>query len=124
MTITLRVILIVLSIANFIFIIRKIKQSKLKIEDSVMWIIASFLLIFMSIFAKIVEWLSIKMGFMAPVNFVFVAVNCFLIYVAFTQTLKVSLLNEKIKNLNHFVVLEKKGDTTIRGEKIEKESVL
>ena len=71
MSVTLRIILIIGSIASLILCFRKVEQSKLKINDSIGWIVGSVLLIFMSFFSDAVEWMSSKLGFMAPVNFVF-----------------------------------------------------
>lgn len=110
MSLTLRVILIVCSILAFILVVRKIKQSKLKVKDCIIWIIGSILLIFMSIFSNVVTWVSEQLGFMAPVNFVFFVMIVFLLVEAFTHNMTVSLLNEKIKNLNHYIALKEKEE--------------
>ena len=85
MSLTLRVILIVCSILAFILVVRKIKQSKLKVKDCIIWIIGSILLIFMSIFSNVVTWVSEQLGFMAPVNFVFFVMIVFLLVEAITK---------------------------------------
>ncbi len=108
MTITLRVILIICSLISFILCITRIKQSKLKIENSVIWMIGSILLIIMSIFANAVEWIANKLGFMAPVNFVFLVIIGFLLIQAFIDNMRISTLNEKIKDLNHYIALKEK----------------
>ena len=106
MSLTLRVILIIISISSFILCIMKIKQSKLKIENSVVWMLGSILLILMSIFVDAVELVSKKLGFMAPVNFVFLSVIIFLLIQTFINNIKISLLNERIKELNHYIALQ------------------
>ena len=106
MSVTLRVLLIIISVISFILCIMKIKQSKLKIENSIVWMIGSVILIFMSIFVGVVEWISKKLGFMAPVNFVFLSVIFFLLIQTFINNIKMSLLNEKIKDLNHYIALQ------------------
>lgn len=103
MTITLRVILIIASVLSFILCIRRVKQSKLQITDSIIWIIGSFLLILMSIFSNLVEWLSVKLGFLTPVNFVFISIIGFLLIETFITNIKISILNDKIKNLSHHI---------------------
>lgn len=50
MTPTLRVVLIVVSILTTFMIMRKIRQSKLQIEDSIFWLGFSSILIVFSIF--------------------------------------------------------------------------
>lgn len=110
MSITLRTLLIMCSLINFIFIIRQIKKSKLKIEDSILWIIVSLILIIMSVFSGLVNFISIRLGFAASSNFVFVIVIAFLIFEIFFQNIKISVLNEKIKNINHYIALNNKGE--------------
>ena len=110
MSLTLRIILIVCSLISFTLCITKIKQSKLRIENSVIWMIGSILLILMSIFSNAVEWLSAKLGFMAPVNFVYLVIVGFLLIQTFISNIKIAMLNEKIKDLNHYIALKEKKD--------------
>ena len=106
MTTTLRIILIIGSLISFILCITKIKQSKLKVENSVIWMIGSIILILMSIFSNVIEWISEKLGFMAPVNFVYLIIIGFLLIQTFINNIKMSSLNEKIKDLNHYIALK------------------
>lgn len=110
MSITLRIILVICSIVAFILVIRKIKQSKLKIADSIIWIVGSLLLIVISIFSDLVVFISEGLGFMAPVNFIFFTMIVFLLIQVFIDNIRISNLNEKIKNLNHYIALEEKED--------------
>lgn len=106
MSITLRIILLICSVLSFILCIKKIKQSKLKIENSVIWMLGSIILILMSIFTNGVEWISSKLGFMAPVNFVFLVIIAFLLIQLFIDNLRITELNEKIKDLDHYIALK------------------
>ena len=106
MSIILRVGLIICSLLSFVLCIKKVKQCKMRVADSIIWIIGSFLLILMSVFSNAVEWISIKLGFMAPVNFVFFAIIGFLLVENFMINLKIAMLNEKVKNLDHYIALE------------------
>ena len=106
MSIILRVGLIICSLLSFVLCIKKVKQCKMRVADSIIWIIGSFLLILMSVFSNAVEWISIKLGFMAPVNFVFFAIIGFLLVENFMINLKIAMLNEKVKNLYHYIELE------------------
>lgn len=110
MTVTLRIVLIISSLIAFILCITKIKQAKLKVENSVMWMIGSIILIIMSVFSNAVEWISNKLGFMAPVNFVFLIIIGFLLIQIFIDNIRISTLNEKIKDLNHYIALKEKKD--------------
>lgn len=106
MTITLRIILIVCSVIAFLLCITRIKQSKLKVTNSVPWMIGSIVLVLMSIFSQAVEWISTQLGFMAPVNFVFFIIIVFLLIQGFVDNIRICTLSEKIKELNHYIALK------------------
>lgn len=106
MTMTLRIILVICSLISFILCITKIKQAKLKVTNSVIWMIGSVVLILMSIFSGAVEWIADKLGFMAPVNFVFLVMIGFLLIQTFVDNIRICNLNEKIKDLNHYIALK------------------
>lgn len=106
MSVILRVILIVSSILSFILCIKKIKQAKLAVENSIVWLSGSIILILMSIFSEFITWISSKLGFISPANFVFMSVIAFLLIAVYTNSLKLAELNEKIKNLNHYIALK------------------
>lgn len=110
MSITLRIILIVGSLISFTLCITRIKQAKLKIENSVIWMIGSILLIFMSIFSNAVEWVSAKLGFMSPSNFVYLIIIAFLLIETFASNIKITTLSEKVKDLNHYIALKEKKE--------------
>lgn len=106
MSFTLRVVLIIASIASFILCIKKVQKSKLQITNSIIWMIGSIFLIIISVFPNIAVWVSNKLGFMAPVNFVFFAIITFLLIEVYYADLRISTLNEKLKKLNHHIALE------------------
>ena len=106
MTLTLRIILIISSLIAFVLCVTKIKQSKLKVTNSVIWMFGSIVLILMSIFSDAVEWLSAKLGFIAPVNFVFLIIIGFLLIQTFIDNIRITNLNDKVKDLNHYIALK------------------
>ncbi len=117
MTLTLRILLIVCSLVSFVLCVTKIKQAKLKVVNSVMWMIGSVLLIAVSIFSSPIEWLANKLGFMAPVNFVFLIMIGFLLVQTFIDNIRISSLNEKIKELDHYIALKEHEDVVKNNDK-------
>lgn len=106
MSITLRVILIIGSLISFILCVKKIKQAKLKVENSIIWMLGSFVLILMAVFDGAVGWIANKLGFMASVNFVFLIMIFFLLMQVFIDNMRMAELNEKVKNLDHYIALK------------------
>ena len=71
MTMLLRAVLIVVSVATTWMILRKIRTSKMRIEDSIFWIGFFLMLILFSLFPQIVYWMTELAGVQTPVNFIF-----------------------------------------------------
>ena len=110
MSLALRIILIIGSALAFVVCITKIKQAKLKIEHALTWMFSSLLLVLMSIFNGAVTWISDKIGFVSPANFVFLIIIFFLLVQVFIFNLRISELNEKIKNLDHYIALKENSE--------------
>ena len=93
----LRVILIIASVINCVWILQQIRKAKVKIEDAVFWILFSGVLIFISICPEVVEIGTKITGVQAPVNFVFLAIIFILILKIFRMTIRISQLENKIQ---------------------------
>lgn len=117
MKFTLQIILCTMSIVTFIFVITKIRKSQLDIQDSVIWILLSLLLIIMSLCLSIIDKIAALLGFISTANFVFTMIMFFLLIIVFGQTVKISLLNEKLKNLNHYISLKEHDEENKNNDK-------
>lgn len=108
MTVTLRVLLIAGSILAFLFILRKIRNCQLEINDSVFWFFFAGLLIVVAIFPRLIivpsEWIGID----SPANFLFLLIIFVLFVKQFSMTLQVGSLKSKLKTLAQAEALEEK----------------
>ena len=88
----LNVIFIVISILT-------IRKHKLNIDDSIVWIIWSIILLVLSLFPQISFFFAKKLGFQSTSNFIL----CLFVFVSyifiFFQNIKISELKEKNKEL-------------------------
>ena len=75
MTLSLKVVLIVISILTCFYIARKLRKSQMNINDTVFWIFFALVLVLLSVFPGIAGWGADVLGFQADVNFVFVVVS-------------------------------------------------
>ena len=106
MTPTLRVVLIVVSILTTFMIMRKIRQSKLQIEDSIFWLGFSSILIVFSIFPGLPDLLAELAGTYTTAYFIYLAVIFLLIVKMFHMSIKQSQLETKIKDLAQKIALD------------------
>ena len=110
MTVTLRIFLIIASLLTVIWILRKIRKMKVKMEDAIFWLIFSALIIILAIFPEISYWLSTILGIESPANLVFLFVICLLLEKIFTLSIITSQLEEKVSILSAEVALRSQDE--------------
>ena len=109
MTMLLRVVLIVVSVATTWMILRRIRTSKMRIEDSIFWIGFSCMLILFSLFPQIVYLMTDLTGIQTPVNFIFLFIIFVLILRLFRITVKLSQLETRVREMAMHLALEEKS---------------
>lgn len=79
MSAVFRIILILASIATCFYISRKLKRAQVDTHDTGFWLLFSFILILISIFPQIADWLAAQLGIYSTVNMVFLIIifRCF-----------------------------------------------
>ena len=71
MSIMLRIVLLIVSILTMVYIISRIRKSKMKIETSLFWIFFSLLCVIFAAFPNIAGFFSKVIGINSQVNFLF-----------------------------------------------------
>lgn len=99
MQLGLRILFLVVSLATLFFILSRIRKHSLNIDDAIIWILWGLLLLLFSIFPGFVVWAGSLLGFMSTSNFVLCIFVFFLYLILFLQTIKISSLREKNKEL-------------------------
>lgn len=107
MTFALRAVLVVVSLLTLIFIALKIRNSKIKVEDSIFWICLAALIFVFSLFPQIFYALSNLVGTYAPVNFVFLFFIFVLLIQSFNLSMRISQADTRIKELTQQLAIEK-----------------
>ena len=110
MTTTLRFFLVIASLLTVIWILRKIRKMKVKMEDAIFWLVFSALIIVLAILPEISYWLSKLLGIESPANLVFLFVICLLLEKIFTLSIITSQLEEKVSILSAEVALRSQDD--------------
>lgn len=107
MTLALRITLIVVSLLTLIFIAKKIRNAKVKLEDSIFWICLAAIIFLLSLFPQVFYWISGIVGTYAPVNFVFLFFIFVLLMQSFNLSMRISQADTKIKELTQQLAIEK-----------------
>ena len=113
MSIYIRILLIIGAGLVLLFMLKKIRQSKLKIEYVIFWFCFSSVLLLMGIFSKIVSKISAILGFQSPVN-IFI-----LIIKLFFNTIQISALENKVDSLAQQIAIDRKMDHDLIKDNVE-----
>lgn len=106
----LNIVFIIASFFTFLFIILKIRKNGLNIDDSIIWILWAIVLLIISIFPILPTIISEKLGFMSTSNFVFTIFIFFLYILLFIQSIQISKLKDKQKELIQKISLREYSD--------------
>ena len=107
MTVILRIILILASVLMLIYMVRKVRKSKVQIERTVFWIVFGIFIIVISIFPKVIYWTASVLGIQSQANLVWITVIFILLVKQFMTTLELSELETKFKNLVEEIALKR-----------------
>lgn len=108
MTLTLRIALILVSLATFVVIMRKIRQSRMQIESAIFWIVLALVLVVYSVFPKVADACAGLLGIYATTNFLFLFAIFVLILKVFFMSIHISQLETRIKELAQAMALKEK----------------
>ena len=119
MSTVLRIALILVSFLVMVFVLKKIRKTQLHIDDAIYWIVASVLLLIISIFPQIAIWMSQLLGIESPANFVFLFMIFVILIKLFNLAIDVSIQKQRLNRLIQKLALlhERNGlDTDLKGE--------
>lgn len=115
MTGMLRICLIAASVLTMLGIMHKIRRSKVRIEDSIYWVLFSMILIVFSVFPQVAYWMSDLVGTYSPSNFIFTLVIFLLLIKIFSMTVRISQLETKLQELVQKIALDE-----VKAEEVQK----
>lgn len=108
MTIVLRIMLILASVLTTLLMMRKIRYSKVQIEDSLFWVLFSLMLVIFSIFPGLADAMASLVGTMSTSNFIFLFIIFILMVKLFCMTIRLSQLETRLRELVQRIALEEK----------------
>ena len=107
-SVVFRLVLIICSLLTVVFIIRKIRQSKVQINYAIFWILFSVCLLVFSLFPELSISLAKILGIYSSTNFIFLVILFAVIIKLFFNTIEISNLEYKIKELSQKIAIDEK----------------
>lgn len=113
MTLEFRIILILASLFTATLILRRIRKSKARIEDSIFWILLSGIILLISLFPGVADAVTNALGIYLTTNFLFTFFIFLLLMKLFTLSIEVSQLKSKVEKLTQEAALANKAQGEI-----------
>lgn len=107
MTLTLRIVLFLVSLVTLIFVMRRVRSSKVKLEDSIVWFLFAGIVFLLSIFPGVFSFFADAAGVYSTTNFVFLFFIFVLLVICFNLSMRISQADTKIKELTQLLAIEK-----------------
>jgi len=108
MSLYLRLILMGATLLSCIYVIRKIRKSKMKIESSISWFFFAFVIFLLSIFPDVIMEAADLIGVQSPTNLVFLIMIFITIANTFSLSVKLSMQEHKINILTEEIAILRK----------------
>lgn len=124
MSLQFRVLLIIIAVLTAVSILRKIRREKVLIQYSIFWILGSLLLIILAVFPGILINLAGILGIGSPANLVFLIIIFLLMLKSFNQTVELSALETRQKELAQRIALKDEAEAQETGPKSSEKNIL
>ena len=107
MTITFRCVLILVSLFTLGGIVKKVRNAKVQIENTIFWILFGVILLILSIFPQIATLAAKALGIYSTTNFIFLFIIFVLLIHQSLVSIKCSQLENKIDELVQEIAIGK-----------------
>ena len=108
MTLVLRILLLIGALFAMGIVINSVHKSKIRISDSVYWIVSAGILVLFALIPQLAYFFSGLFGFMSPANFVLLLVIVMILIRLFHQSCAISKLTYKDEQLSRELALRDK----------------
>lgn len=99
MSVMLRIVLLLAAAFSMVWIMYRIRKSKVRLEDTLFWIGTAVILAFLGLFPQISFSMSKALGIQSPANFIFLVMICLLLEKLLTLSIIHSQLEDKYVTL-------------------------
>ena len=117
MSTRLQVILLIVLILAIGFIVSEISKKKIDFKFGIVWIVISLVLILFTIWNGLLIWLTHLVGIATPINCLYLLAILLLVWIVYSMSKTIALLQEKIKRLSQELAILRKDSA--RGKKAD-----
>ncbi len=119
MSTMMRILLIAGSLLTAVYVLRRVRKSRLRTEDSVFWLFFSLILVLMGLLPDLVTRLASWMGVLSAANLVFLIVIFFLMIKLFLMDQRIAALQRQVTETAQAVALQEKNEDAPEAQQVE-----
>lgn len=113
----LNIFLVILGVFFFIYVVSNVRKKLFSEKESILWILGSAIVVFLSIFPEILTCVSSWLGILYPPTLLFLLAIFILVILLIRKEKQINLMNERIKELAQFYSLLEKRIREINSNK-------
>ena len=110
MSLTMRILLIAGSLLTALYVLLRVRKSRMRTEDSVFWLVFSLILVLMGLLPDLVTGLAARIGVLSAANLVFLIVIFLLIIKLFLMDQRISDLHRQTTETAQTVAIREKKE--------------
>ena len=119
MSTMMRILLIAGSLLTAVYVLRRVRKSRLRTEDSVFWLFFSLILVLMGLLPDLVTRLASWMGVLSAANLVFLIVIFFLMIKLFLMDQRIAALQRQVTETVQAVALQEKNEDAPEAQQVK-----
>ena len=109
MSTAMRILLIMGSLLTAMYVLQRVRKSRMRTEDSVFWLVFSLILVLMGLLPNLVTRLAYAIGVMSAANLVFLIVIFLLIIKLFLMDQRISSLQRQFTDTAQTVAIRQRN---------------
>ena len=103
---SMRILLLLGSVMTAVYVLRKVRKSKMRTEASVFWLLFSVVLVLLGLFPEIAIGVSEWVGIQSPANLVYLVVIFLLIIKLFLMDHQIAKLQDQLVHVAQHIAME------------------
>lgn len=105
-SLVMRAALFIGPILTLLYFMWQIKKKQMQIDFAVSWCLFCFVIMFFGFFPGVTNWISQQLGFMSPINMVYLLIIFILLLKQFAMSIKLSKMNTQITQLTQAMAIK------------------
>lgn len=110
---------IILSLLCMLYVVIEVRKKRFSIKESFWWMVASIIMLILSIFPHSIDFLAKLLGIAYPPSLLFVLCNVFLVFMIFRNSKRMAEQQEKITELAQNVSIIKEEVNQLKNKSLK-----